>query len=338
MKQENELGFAVIGCGLMGRRHADVVRATPEARLVCVQDKDPKFAEAAAGGAEVCATYEDVLARPDVDVVILCLPSGVHADYGIRAARAGKHVITEKPIDIDVERGRELARVCTEAGLVCAVISQNRFADGLAALKAAIERGDMGKLLLGQASVKWYRHDKYYTESDWRGRVAGEGGGVLMNQAIHSMDLLLWLMGDVSAVKGAIERSRGVLETEDVGTGILQFQSGAIGTLVASTSTYPGFEETLEIHGQFASCTIQKGKIVFWKHAEEKAEPQTPTFEPPTEGLDGRLVLFQRQLRNIIGTIKGREELLVKPEEAIAVVAATRAIYADAARLEPASA
>ncbi len=329
MAKDRTIGFAVIGCGMMGARHVEILRATPGARVVCVQDKVRAAAEKVAGDAAVCGLYQEVLERPDVDAVVICLPSSHHANTGVLAARAGKHVVTEKPIDIDPAEGERLLAECNRAGVVCAVISQNRFSDGFMALKAALDRGDMGKPVLARATVKWFRHDAYYAQSDWRGRFAGEGGGVLMNQAVHSVDELVWFFGEPTEVVGMTHSSRDVLETEDVGLALFRFPGGMLASLEASTSTYPGFEERVEVHSASSSAIVEKGNLVFWKHENEKPQPEPPAFEPPSPGLSPKFELFQRQYRNILDAIHGRAELVVKPEEAIAVVRATRRIYEE---------
>ncbi|MCX7018030.1 MAG: Gfo/Idh/MocA family oxidoreductase [bacterium] len=323
----DDIRFAVVGCGMMGQRHAEILRATPGASVTCVQDQVRANAEKAAAGAHICESYEKVVARNDVDAVVLALPSSLHAEYGIKAARAGKHVVTEKPIDIDVEAGRRLAMECEKAGVVCAVISQNRFADGNAALKQALDNGDLGKPVLVRASVKWFRHDEYYTKSDWRGTFKGEGGGVLMNQAIHTMDLLVWMFGEPEEVIGRVNTTRKVLETEDVGAAIMRFKNGLLATLEASTSTFPGFDERIEVHSPSGSGIVEKGSLIYWKTDDDKPMPQPPACEPPTPGLSPKFELFQRQYRNILSAIRGGGSLIVTPQEAIAVVAVTRAIY-----------
>jgi predicted dehydrogenase len=337
MTTDRTTGFAIIGCGVMGARHAEILRATPGARVVCVQDKIRANAEKAAGrDAAVCDRYEEALGRPEVDAVVICLPSSEHAGAGILAARASKHVVAEKPIDIVPEEGERLAAECARAGVVCAVISQNRFADGMQALKGALERGDLGTPVLARATVKWFRHDPYYAQSDWRGRVKGEGGGVLMNQAVHSLDQLLWFFGTPVEVAGMTHHSRDVLETEDVGLALLRFKGGMLASLEASTSTYPGFEERVEVHSASASAIVEKGGLVFWKHDGDKPEPEPPRFDPPTDGLNPKHALFQRQYRNILDAIHGRAELVVKPEEAIEVVRWTLAIYGSERSRHPA--
>lgn len=329
---DREIGFAVIGCGLMGSRHVEILRATPGARVVCVQDRDRAAAEKAAGGADVADLYQEVLTRDDVDAVVICLPSAQHAGAGLMAARAGKHVVMEKPIAITTVDAHRVAVECERNGVLCAVICQNRFSDAMQSLKLALDRGDLGTPILARASVKWFRHDPYYTSSDWRGRMEGEGGGVLMNQAVHSLDQLLWFFGTPTEVKGMTHRSRGVLETEDIGLALLRFEGGMVATLEASTSTFPGFEERVEVHGTAGSAIVERGRMVHWSHQADRPQPAPPPFPPATPGLSDKYQLFQRQYLNILDAIHGRAELVVTPAEAVAVVETTLAIYDEERR------
>jgi predicted dehydrogenase len=313
----------------MGERHAQILRATPGAKVTCVLDRDLERAARIAGTAVVCETFDEVLHRADVDGVVIALPTSLHVPFGIRAAKAGKHVVTEKPISMDVASGRCLVDECAKTGVVCAVISQNRFSDGNAALSDALKRNELGKPVLARASVKWFRHDEYYTGSDWRGRMEGEGGGVLMNQAVHSLDLLLWMFGKPRAIAGMTHGNRSVIQTEDVGVAILRFEHGVLATFEATTSAFPGFEERIEVHGPEASCVVEKGNMICWRQKDDHPAPPPPHFAPPTQDLNSKFTLFQRQYRNILAAIRKEEELVVKPEEAIDVIEATLAIYAN---------
>lgn len=332
MNTGSPVRFAIVGCGMMGQRHVEILRATPGAQVTAVCDRDLACAQNIAADATIEPSYDAVLARTDVDAVVLCLPSGLHADFGIKAARARKHVVTEKPIDINPTKGRELADACAAAGVQCAVISQNRFANGAATLKQALSDGTLGQPVLVEASVKWFRHDEYYAKSDWRGRIEGEGGGVIMNQAIHTIDLLLWYLGAPEALYPFTQQNRPhVMETEDTAVASIRFPNGVLCVMTASTSTYPGFQETIRVHGPTASCTLESGVLKDWKHAKEIAQPDAPAFEPATEGLSPKFTLFQRQYRNILGAIAGKEPLLVTPAESIAVVETARAFYESVA-------
>jgi len=316
------LSCAVLGCGLMGSRHAQTLRHTPGCRCVCVHDSVIAKAQTLAAqiGVEAVSDYREILKRDDINAVVICLPSSFHGDYGIQAAEAGKHVITEKPIDISLEKANALTEAADKHGTLLTVISQNRFLEGSMALKKAIDEGLLGDLLLANVSIKWYRDDGYYTKSDWRGTFRGEGGGVLMNQGIHYMDLLLWYMGDVAEAGSCIMTSRAILETEDVAAVLLKMKSGAIATITASTSAYPGFPERMELHGRRGSAVLEQGKIVLWQQVDGRTPP-TVVFDPPDPpDLDAKLVPFQRQYRDILAALRNGHPPLVTPQEATRVV------------------
>lgn len=312
----------------MGQRHAEVVRATPGARLVAVYDRDLRKAQLTANGAcDVAASYDALLKRNDLDAVVLCIPSAFHAEYGISAAQAGKHVITEKPIDSSPAAAQKLIDTCQNAGLKCAVISQYRFSDGNMAVKQALSNGQLSSPRLAHATIKWFRHDAYYAESDWRGRVAGEGGGVLINQAVHAIDLLCWFLGPPVEVQGFTAANRNVMETEDTAVAILRFRDNCVATIDASTSAHPGFSERVELFGEDASVILEKNEITEWHSATNEPMPAAPVQKTTSPGLSPKLALFQRQYFNILQALRGEAQLLVRPEEAITAVKVIRTIY-----------
>ena len=324
--------FAVIGCGTMGSRHAGIIAATPGATVVRAFDTDADRARQVAErfGARTEADYEAVLAADDVDAVVLCLPSALHAEYGIAAAQAGRDILVEKPIDVDPDRARRLIAAARANRVCLSVVSQNRWCDGAWSLKQALDAGLLGRPLHAHASVKWYREDPYYTTTDWRGRWSGEGGGVLMNQGIHYLDLLLWYLGEVRSAKGLVATSRSVIETEDIGLALLHFASGAIASIQVSTCSYPGFPERLELHASRGSCILEQGQIVFWKTADG-AEPPPVSWEPPSPSdLPLKYIPFQRQYRAFLQARARRTKPVVEPQEALKVVEAVRAIYESA--------
>lgn len=325
MSEKRNVRFGIVGCGLMGQRHGEVLRATPGAEVVAAVDTSREAAEKVCPGGAF-DTYDALLEQSGLDAVVLCLPSSLHADYGILAARRGIHVVTEKPIDIDPAKGRRLAEECRAAGVVCAVICQNRFSEGAMALKGALANGLLAPVRLIDASVKWMRHDPYYTDSNWRGTFQWEGGGVIMNQGIHTIDLLCWMFGRPVAVKGLTRRNRPYMETEDVAVGIMEFPGGELCTLSVTTSSFPNSPEQISFHGPKASARLEKGRVASWSHDEEQPEP-TATLEGATDGLAPNLLLFQRQYRNILGAIHGEEDLLVTAEESIAVLETALALY-----------
>lgn len=315
----------------MGARHAETIINTEDCRCACVCDSNAELAATLGKhlDIEVAKSYDDILARKDIDIVVICLPSSLHADFGIAAAKAGKHVICEKPLDINVEKGRALIAAAKENGVLLTVISQNRFIEGSMSLKKAFEENLLGEPLLANVSIKWFRDDAYYMKSDWRGRLDGEGGGVFMNQGIHYTDLLLWYLGEIAESRSFLRTSRDIIQTEDVGAVLLKTKSGAIATITASTSAYPGFPERMEIHGRRGSAILEQGKLVFWKQMEGKPAPEVTFAAPNPANLDAKLVPFQRQYRDFIAALRSGGEPLVKAEEALQVLQTILGAYAN---------
>ena len=256
-------GFGIIGAGVIGAVHADAIGMVPGARLAAVTDVVPESAKELAGR-HGCAAEPDVpalLGRPDVDVVSICVPSGLHAEVGTQAVAAGKHLVIEKPIDVTLEAADRLIAAARAAGVVLTVISQHRFDTGLDELRRLLDSGALGTLLLGDASTKWYRTQGYYDSAEWRGTWAMDGGS-LMNQGVHYVDLLRWCMGPVAEVTAVCATQAHEVEVEDTALAIVRFASGALGTIVSSTAVYPGFSQRLEITGTEGTVVVEDGRIV----------------------------------------------------------------------------
>lgn len=272
----NTLGFGIIGCGVIGPTHADAIlaNAAQGARLVAVYDEIPAAAQKMGERYQVSAftNLEEFLAQPNLDVVNICVPSGLHAKLGVAAAKAGKHVMVEKPIDITLEAADNLIRACRENNVKLAVISQHRFSPAMRQLRAAIEANRLGEMVLGDAIIKWYRTQQYYDSAGWRGTFAVDGGGALMNQGIHYIDLLQWTMGAVKSIKAVTKTRAHTIEVEDLAAAILQFESGAVGTIVGSTAIFPGLPERLEISGRDGTVIIEAGQIKTWELRDERGE------------------------------------------------------------------
>jgi predicted dehydrogenase len=273
--RRDSYGFGVVGAGVIGARHAACVRALDRARLVAVTDVVPQRAEAlaAAQGCEAAGDLDTLLDRADIDVVCVCTPSGLHAEIGRRAAAAGKHLVVEKPIDVSLEAADSLIAAAGTAGVTMTVISQRRFDPGMVALHEMIAAGRLGRLVLGDARVKWYRSQSYYDSGAWRGTWALDGGGALMNQGVHYTDLLRWCMGPVAELSALCTTQAHEIEVEDVALAWLRFSSGAVGTLEATTAAYPGFHERLEISGTDGSVVVEDGRIVVSELRAERGEP-----------------------------------------------------------------
>jgi predicted dehydrogenase len=193
----------------------------------------------------------------------------------VAAARAGKHVIVEKPLEITLERCDAIIRACEEAKVVLSTIFPSRFHDSSQLLKRAIDQQRFGRLTLGDAYVKWWRTQQYYDSGAWRGTWQLDGGGALMNQAIHSVDLLAWLMGPVSEIQAATALlAHERIEVEDVAVAVLRFKNGALGVLEATTAAYPGYLKRIEIHGNRGSAVMEEEDIIKWDFAEEHPDDQ----------------------------------------------------------------
>jgi UDP-N-acetyl-2-amino-2-deoxyglucuronate dehydrogenase len=273
--ESEKIGFAIVGAGVIGPFHARAITAQPDARLVAICDEIPAAAEklAAEFGGEPTSDLDAMLARDDIQVVNVCVPSGLHAEIGIKAARAGKHVIVEKPIDITLDAADRLIAACAEADVKLQVISQHRFGAGMQRLKQAIEAGALGKLILGTAEIFWYRAQAYYDSGGWRGTWALDGGGALMNQGVHYVDQLRWLMGPVASVTakmGTLAHER--IEVEDAAVAVIQFANGAIGSLLGTTDAFPGYTCQLKIVGTEGTVIIEDGEIKAWNLKAEQGE------------------------------------------------------------------
>ncbi len=227
---------------------------------------------AAEYGARAYTDLAAMLALDEVQVVTICSPSGAHMEPCVAAAQAGKHVIVEKPLDVTLERCDAMIAACQEAGVKLATIFPSRFHQSSQLMKQAVEAGRFGQLALGDAYVKWFRTQQYYDSGAWRGTWDLDGGGALMNQAIHSVDLLLWLMGPVVEVMGhtatlAHER----IEVEDVATASLRFANGALGVIEATTAGFPGSLKKIELTGSQGTAILEEEDIIKWEFAESLA-------------------------------------------------------------------
>ena len=262
------LGFVVVGCGNIAPVHAEAVRTARGARLVGFVGKSAARAQAMAErfGVPASTDLDAMLSRPDVGAVLIGTPSGTHAELGIRAARAGKHVLTEKPIDVTLDRGQALIDACQEHGVKLGVIFQSRFLPAVQLLKREIGRGQLGRIFMADAYVKWYREPAYYEAARWRGTLALDGGGALINQAIHTIDLLQYLVGPVASVFGHTDRMlhQGI-EGEDTAVAVVQFEAGALGVIQGSTALFPGFARRIEIHGEQGSVILEGDAIREWR-------------------------------------------------------------------------
>jgi UDP-N-acetyl-2-amino-2-deoxyglucuronate dehydrogenase len=263
-------GFGIVGCGMIANFHAQAIDAIGDAKLAACFDMFAASADRFAA-AQGCRAYHDLdamLADPDVQVVTICTPSGAHRDPGVAALNAGKHLLVEKPLEITLAKCDELIAAAAKNGVKLGTIMPSRFSEANLTLKKAIDEGRFGRLTLGDTYVKWWRSQEYYDSGGWRGTWALDGGGAYMNQAIHNVDLLYWFMGDVSQVCGLTDTlAHERIEVEDTGCAVVRFANGALGTLEATTSAYPGLLKKTEIHGTTGSVIVEQDDILLWDFA-----------------------------------------------------------------------
>lgn len=332
--------FGIIGYGAIGDIHAKVIESIDGAELVAVATRSP------AKQADViskyhCAVYEDyreMLRRDDIDIVSICLPSGMHEQAAMAAAEAGKHCIVEKPMEISVERCNRMAELFDKKGLTLSVIFQHRFDQSTRLIKKAIESGKMGKLNYGNARTIWFRDENYYRNSGWRGTWAGDGGGALMNQAIHCIDLLQHLMGPVEAVCGKCATLyHEAMETEDLGVAMLRFKSGAIGVIEGTTLAYPGFYSEVNIFGQCGSAGIRNDAVNFCHLSSGPDSEIQDLMERGDETIPYgwyNLVPHIRQYQDVMDAITYNRAPLVTGLEGLESVKIIEGIYRSSERNE----
>ncbi|MEX0676775.1 MAG: Gfo/Idh/MocA family oxidoreductase [Pirellulales bacterium] len=270
MGKARGFGFGIIGCGMIASFHAKAIADVAAARLVACFDAVPAAADrlAQAQGCRAYHSLEQLLADPAVDVVTVGTPSGAHLEPAVAAAQAGKHVIVEKPLEITLARCEGIIRECAKNKVTLSAIFPSRFHRSSMQLKRAVDGGRFGRLTLGEAYVKWYRTQAYYDSGAWRGTWELDGGGALMNQAIHSVDILTWLMGpvaEITAHTGLLAHKR--IAVEDTAVATLKFKNGALGVIEATTAAFPGYLKRIEIHGSEGSAAMEEEDVVAWDFA-----------------------------------------------------------------------
>ena len=335
MAQDNPTRFALVGLGLVGPAHARSLTELQEAtlRLVCDINEQRARQTAEEFNCEWTTRTDEVFERDDIDVVSITTPQFTHRDLGIRAANAGKHVVVEKPIEITTERALELIGACEKNRVKLAVIFQSRWKKSFRLLKDAVNQGKLGRLLLGDAYVKWFRPQEYYDSSDWRGTWDREGGGALINQSSHTIDTLQWIMGPVDKLYAQFTTTPlHTIEVDDLGVATLTFANGALGVVEGATSLKPGLPERLEVHGEKGTVIIEGGALKMWEidgmdENQMKAQAEEPVGTGASDPMAFPISWHKAQLLDMIQAIRNDRKPAVDGYEGIKALRIIEAIY-----------
>ncbi|MGM0459941.1 MAG: Gfo/Idh/MocA family protein [Bacteroidota bacterium] len=338
-KQKDMWNIGIVGCGNISDTHAKVVSALPNCTLAaaCTRNRDRLEIFCRTHDTMGYRSYEKFLSHPNLDIVVICTPSGTHLDYGLKAAESGKHVIVEKPIEITVTRGLNLVEACQKNGVKLSVIYQNRFMDSVAKMNKLLHYGEIGDVFMASASVKWFRDQQYYDQSDWRGTFALDGGGAVINQSIHTIDLLQWMLGDVESVYGyTANASHSDIEAEDNATATIRFQNGVIAVFQASTSIVPAQERRIEFNGEKGTLLLRGDKLTVKTGVKITGSPgvsHSTGASGPLEGLGHENHL--KQYQHIIRAISENTEPVVSGRESLKSLAVVEAIYKSSKERTP---
>lgn len=310
--------FGILGCGMIASIHADAIGHIENAVLRGVSDmrleKAQEFAEKY--GTRAYSSYEEMLADEEIDAVCICTPSCFHAANAIRALEKGKHVVLEKPMALSCQEADGIIAACERTGRRLTVICQLRFSDDIQRAKRLIEAGAFGKISFCGLYMKYYRSKEYYAASGWKGRLQFDGGGALMNQGIHGIDLMEYLMGGVEDVQGQIATLSHEIEVEDTAVATVKFGNGALGVIVGSTCAYPGFERRIEIHGDAGYVILNENRIAELmingnKMPTASAEASKTASDPSAVQSD----MHRLQIENLIRATNGEADLLIDCRE-----------------------
>ncbi len=297
-----KIGFGIIGVGNIAPLHAEAIKNTTDAQLVAVATRDQTRGKAFADkyGCDLNADYHDLIARPDTNVIAICTPHYLHAPMTIDSASAGKHVLCEKPMARSTAECDAMISACERGGVYLGIIFQSRFDPLTRKLKSLIDSTVLGRLLWVSANTIWYRSDEYYRSGPWRGTLDQEGGGVLINQAIHAIDLLLWLTGMPMRVTARIRTLNHSIEVEDGVLAALEYADNRLGLIQATTAAFPGFPERLEFYGSRGSAIYHKGEgRLEWHLAEpredyvEQADVSSGAAQPMDVSAAGHTAQYQ---------------------------------------------
>ncbi len=303
--------FGIVGCGVISETHAAAITGLPDAELAAVADPVSERADALAEryGVPAFDSLTSMMAGVELDAVNICTASGMHGEHAREALRAGKHVMVEKPLEISLDEIDQTLAVQREARVKLAAVCQHRFDPAARRVHELLQEGAFGTSILANAQILWWRSQEYYDTGGWRGTTSLDGGGVLMNQSIHSIDLLTWFMGPVRSVSAYTGTLSHDIETEDTAAASLRFASGALGSIAATTSAYPGVVTRLEILGTGGSAILENDRLRYLHLGQDEEKPvglyglegrplpDAPQQEAPGGAHDLQIADFIRAIR-----------------------------------------
>lgn len=333
MEMKLTINFAVVGCGTISDMHFNAIETIDDAYLIGVFDTDQSAADKAKEkyNCKKYDSYEQLLNDEKVDVVCICTPSFLHSSVALQALNAKKNVLVEKPLALNVEDCEKLIYCAKKMNVQLGVVSQLRFSDSVNYAKKALEKGLLGRITRADLYMKYYRPQEYYDTSNWRGTWQKDGGGALMNQGIHGVDLLLYLMGKVKSVYALSKTQIREIEVEDTLSAVVAYENGAIGVIEASTADWPGAPRRLEINGEYGVIIMEEDLIVkfevegqknFNLYEQKKKDASTHNDHKKIDP-QGHI----KQLKNFISAVRGDTELLVKGKDGKAAVELIAAAY-----------
>ena len=332
MNSMSKVRFGIIGAGNVGEIHAKSISEIENAELIAAfspnLEKLKKFAKKFS--CDYHTTLQELLLRKDIDAVCILTPSGTHAKIGIEAARYGKHVIVEKPIDVNLDMADALIEECERQSVKLSVISQRRFSDAVKTTKEYVKSGKMGKLNFGGVQVKWYRSQEYYDSRAWRGTWALDGGGALMNQSIHYVDLLQYIVGPIEEVFSYCGTKAHNIEVEDLLVGSLKFKNGALGLVEATTVAYPGLFARLDIYASNGTAVIMDDEIEFLTIKSDKKLKKSVKRKSENCGAASAKIsheLHKKQLKDIVDSILNNKKPQVTGVDGRNALAIVIALY-----------
>lgn len=364
MSPDHPVRALIIGCGIIGKHHALVISRHESFMVAALVDPKSAAVDAVADAVvaegqprpESYPTIEAALAVGGIDLAVVCTPSGYHIDHAEQAIAGGVGAVIEKPLDVSVARGREFAQVAAKAaadGLLVSVISQHRFDPANAKIHRTISSGGFGRITSAVATMAWYRSQQYYDSGDWRGTWSLDGGGAVMNQGVHTVDLLRWFCGrpaEIFAHSALLAHDR--VEIEDTATASIRFESGALAVIHCTTAAYPGLSARLQVHGESGSAIVDNDELQYLHTIDDdRAGHGSPVpnggdgqADRPADQdaiVDGRIrndgfvAGHLRQYDDLAGALQGNRDPLVTVDEALLSLALVRSLYVSATLGEP---